>query len=129
MTGDLKGGCNCGAVRWRLSSAPGFSFLCHCRRCQRATGGGHAPAFKAARADLTVTGETRSWTTRVDSGFDVTNSFCPNCGSPLFSATARFPEDVAVFAASLDDPSIFRPQAVIFTETAQPWDTAAPAGD
>ena len=38
MAENLEGGCACGAVRYRLTSAPMFVHCCHCRDCQRQTG-------------------------------------------------------------------------------------------
>ena len=38
MSNGLEGGCACGAVRYRLTSAPMFVHCCHCRDCQRQTG-------------------------------------------------------------------------------------------
>src|SRR5712675_1975662 len=38
MSDSLEGGCACGAVRYRLTSAPMFVHCCHCRDCQRQTG-------------------------------------------------------------------------------------------
>src|SRR5258708_12534645 len=38
MSDGLEGGCACGAVRYRLGSAPMFVHCCHCRDCQRQTG-------------------------------------------------------------------------------------------
>ena len=38
MAQGVEGGCACGAVRYRLSSAPMFVHCCHCRDCQRQTG-------------------------------------------------------------------------------------------
>jgi hypothetical protein len=38
----LEGGCACGAVRYRLTSKPMIVHCCHCRDCQRQTGGGFA---------------------------------------------------------------------------------------
>src|SRR5688500_10240132 len=38
MSADLKGGCGCGAVRYRLASPPMFVNCCHCLDCQRQTG-------------------------------------------------------------------------------------------
>jgi len=34
----LDGGCSCGEVRYRLTSAPMFVNCCHCLDCQRQTG-------------------------------------------------------------------------------------------
>ena len=35
----LTGGCQCGAVRYRLAKAPSRANVCHCRMCQKAVGG------------------------------------------------------------------------------------------
>jgi Glutathione-dependent formaldehyde-activating enzyme len=42
MKHSLEGGCACGAVRYRLASAPMFVHCCHCRDCQRQTGSAFA---------------------------------------------------------------------------------------
>ncbi len=123
----MEGGCNCGAVRYRIEGEAGFSFLCQCRRCQRATGSGHAPGMKVERDQVSVAGEMASWSTTADSGATVSHEFCGTCGSPIFSSTDRFPTSLSVYAASLDDPSVFKPQTVIFTDGCQPWDHVDPS--
>jgi hypothetical protein len=123
----LTGGCHCRAVRYEISGAPGFSFLCQCRRCQQLTGTGHAPGFKAARDRLSVAGNMASYKVEADSGHQVTHEFCSNCGSPLYSSTTQFRESVAVYAASLDNPSLYNPERVIFHASAQPWDWTDPS--
>src|SRR5579864_2850389 len=35
---NLAGRCSCGAVKYRLTSAPMFTHCCHCLDCQRQTG-------------------------------------------------------------------------------------------
>jgi hypothetical protein len=42
VTGDLQGGCACGALRYQLMSAPMFVHCCHCSSCQRHTGSAFA---------------------------------------------------------------------------------------
>jgi hypothetical protein len=38
MSGTFDGGCACGAVRYRMTSAPMAVHCCHCSDCQRQTG-------------------------------------------------------------------------------------------
>jgi hypothetical protein len=82
--------------------------------------------LKVDLKDLTVTGTLASYEVEADSGFLVRHEFCPKCGSPVLSATQQFPESASIYAGSLDDPSRFRPQAVIFSSSAQPWDYVDP---
>lgn len=37
--------------------------------------------------------------------------YCPQCGSQMFYRSGRWPEETHLYAASLDDPSAFTPQA------------------
>ena len=41
-TETFAGGCFCGAVRYQMTSRPMFVNCCHCRDCQRQTGGAFA---------------------------------------------------------------------------------------
>jgi hypothetical protein len=52
---------------------------------------------------------------------------CENCGSPLYSQVSTNPERIGLRVGSLDDPSIFRPDADIFVKSAQPCDYMNPA--
>lgn len=123
---ERTGGCACGAVRYRARGPVEFAFHCHCRKCQRATGGGHASAFALKCEDIEIIGEVRQYQQSSDSGATTYGGFCPNCGSPLFSRTVRFPDRLYLHAATLDDPADFSPNFVVFEEAAQPWDPIAP---
>jgi hypothetical protein len=59
MTAPLTGGCTCGAVRYECTAEPVMAFNCHCRDCQRATGGAYVPAVVVPRNALRVTGEVK----------------------------------------------------------------------
>ncbi|MCP4318939.1 MAG: GFA family protein [Hyphomicrobiales bacterium] len=122
--GRLTSGCACGAVRYETASDFEFSFQCHCRKCQRATGTGHAPAFAVDISDTRLEGSIRYYAHAADSGARTNTGFCPECGSPIVSSTERFPDRIYLLAATLDDASVFKPQFAVFANEAQPWDRA-----
>jgi hypothetical protein len=84
MTTPLTGGCTCGAVRYECAAESVMAFNCHCRDCQRATGGAYVPAVVVPRNALRVTGEVRYFGVRGESGQILNRGFCPHCGSRLF---------------------------------------------
>lgn len=118
----VRGGCTCGAVRYETSREFAFSFQCHCRKCQKATGTGHAPAFAVEKAETELTGPVKYYGHMSDSGAATKTGFCPECGSPILSMTERFPDRFYFLAATLDDPSIFKPEFAVFSEQAAVWD-------
>jgi hypothetical protein len=118
----LTGGCLCGAVRYELSGAAQIELSCHCRDCQYASGGAPTHVIVMRSQDVTITqGEaTEYWSTSAK-GRRVARLFCAECGTPLFGKNGKLPQYLAVKVGSLDDPSGFRPQANIWTKSAQPW--------
>ncbi len=54
MIAAITGGCQCGAVRYQLRAPPKSTF-CHCRMCQKATGGVFAALSMVKKADLAWT--------------------------------------------------------------------------
>ncbi|MBU1191091.1 MAG: GFA family protein [Gammaproteobacteria bacterium] len=123
----LTGGCACGAVRYSIDAEPTFSFHCQCRQCQRATGTGHASLFIVPKVAVSVTGDLTYYDQTADDGATVSRGFCPRCGSPMLGNTTGHPDIVLITAASLDDPTQFKPQKLVFSKTGQPWDYIDPA--
>lgn len=122
MSWTISGGCACGRVRYESEGTIEFSFHCHCRKCQRATGAGHASAFALSTTEVTLTGELKYFEQLADSGSATYAGFCPNCGSPILSRTERFPERLYFHAATLDSPADFDPTFIVCADSAQPWD-------
>ncbi len=123
----FTGGCACGAVRYECSAAPLAMSRCHCRDCQRATGGPFAANVGVAASAFTFTaGEPTYYVVQSDLGNTVSHGFCPACGSPLGMKTDAFPDFMVVRAASLDDPSGLEPAMEVYTSRAYPWDALNP---
>ena len=121
------GGCMCGAVHYECTATPIFMGNCHCRDCQRASGGAYAPAIGVLRSAVKITGDVKYYESKADSGSMARRGFCANCGSRLFSLPPFAPDLMVILATSLDDPSIFKPGMDIYTSSAQPWDHMDPA--
>lgn len=104
MTELLSGGCQCGRVRYEIEVDDFDAYLCHCRMCQRATGG-VSIAFK------NVPKAKRRWIAEPDwfgSSPIARRPFCAQCGTPLGFEFLDGPNcDVTV--GSLDTPEPFRP--------------------
>ena len=101
---------------------------CHCRDCQRASGGGHFPTVIVERRNFRiVTGQPKYFETTAESGNAAQRAFCAMCGSPLFASSASRPALVGVRVGSLDDPGWFRATMDLWTESSQPWDLMDPS--
>lgn len=119
---SLTGGCQCGAIRYEATGPMGPSLHCYCRQCQKLCGAGHASQFGMSVSAVRFEGEPATFELLADSGNKVTSHFCPRCGSPIFKTTAALPELLFFHAVTLDDPTQFRPRAVVWTHRRQPWD-------
>ena len=101
-----QGGCLCGELRYEVQKQPMRTTICHCKFCQRATGGAYLvePVFESA--DFTVIkGEPKRYAhVSEGSGKNVYIHFCDVCGTKLFLTFERFEGAVGVYGGTLDDP-------------------------
>ena len=126
MATRFTGGCLCGRVRYECSADPFFMGNCHCRDCQKATGGAYVPAIAVPVQAVKITGEVKYYEGRADSGHTFSRGFCPTCGGRVVGKTTGFPQFILITAGSLDEPSRFKPTMDFFTASAQPWDHMRP---
>lgn len=101
----LTGGCQCGAVRYRVHGEVGYPHLCHCRMCQKASGNFFLPLIGAAKADFEWTRGEPTW---FHSSKPVRRGFCNKCGTPLAFDTVG-DDHIAFTHGSLDDVSAVIP--------------------
>ncbi|MEE8271394.1 MAG: GFA family protein [Alphaproteobacteria bacterium] len=112
------GGCQCGAIRYRLTGRPLWTAFCHCQSCRRATGSAVA-AYAGYAADrfAYVAGAPR----RHGSSSGVTRGFCGACGSPLTYEGERWPGEIHIHIGTLDQPEAFPPEGHAFAAERLPW--------
>lgn len=116
MPQKIEGGCLCGACRYSTDAAPINSRVCHCRRCQKATGAAFYARILVPLESLQMQGPV-GW---FDSGTGVRRGFCTVCGGTLFSERRRA-NTIGLAMGSLDDPDRFPPTEHIWVSSRQTW--------
>lgn len=114
----IKGGCYCGAVRYRADGPPRVAANCHCADCRRAAGA-------QAVAWVTFPETSFAWVQGEPVTFasspGVRRTFCGRCGTSLTYAHDERQGEIDVTTASLDDPEAFPPEKSVFAEQKLSW--------
>ncbi|MCO4319777.1 GFA family protein [Phyllobacterium sp. 21LDTY02-6] len=97
------GGCQCGAIRFRVEGRLADASICHCRMCQKALGNFIAPYASVRGADFRW---TRGEPKRFRSSNHVQRGFCADCGTPL---TYEAPDGLAITIGAFDHPEELAP--------------------
>ncbi len=114
----LSGGCECGAVRYRVADEFRYAANCHCSNCRAGTGSAFKPFAGIEREKLEVTDGLT--TLLVVGEEDANHTRCGACGSLLFSVV-REGKYVHVAMGSLVDAPSIRPTHHIFVGSKAPW--------
>ena len=114
---ELRGTCMCGAISWAYSGPVTRSLVCHCSDCQKATSSPFT-AFVGLRAPLL------SWTgapNHFESSPGTHRGFCPTCGTRLYFRSDKWPDEIHMHAATLEDPAVYEPTAQVVMRSKVPW--------
>ena len=118
-----EGGCSCGQVRYRMTTAPMFVHCCHCRWCQRESGSAFALNAMIESDRVVNLGEAPELVhTPSESGLGQQIARCRACKVAVWSHYAGSGPSIAfVRVGSLDQPDRLPPDVHIFTASRQPW--------
>ena len=111
------GGCLCGEIRYEADGPLLSSAVCHCRLCQKAHAAPMVGFFTVKRDGFRMTGEPSSYA----SSEHGTRRFCGRCGTQVFFEDARYPDEIDIATATLDDPGAAPPTKHIWTMSQVPW--------
>ena len=112
------GRCACGAVTWQTSASVLWAGHCHCDSCRRASAAPVTSFFGVPRDSVTWTGDLGAIET---SGGRVRRLFCASCGCQMTYQSEVWPDETHLYAATMDDPMQFQPQAHFHYDERQPW--------
>ncbi|TWS99653.1 GFA family protein [Reyranella sp. CPCC 100927] len=121
MTPPAAGGCQCGAVRYRLTAPATWTGYCHCRMCQRAHGAPAVVWLTVPSDGIVFDRGAPQW---YRSSPEAERGFCTMCGSPLAwrpVATRGDDPGIDIAATTLDDSTAVAPQMHLWCDSAMPW--------
>ena len=120
LNDTLEGGCACGEVRYSMQMNPLVVHACHCKHCQRQTGGWHAVNALIESHEVNLLQGTLSYSELpTPSGAGQTVARCSRCGVAVWSNYHRFSQgqgDIVRFirVGTLDEPHRLPPDVHIF---------------
>lgn len=114
----LAGGCQCGAVRYRVTATPVVFYFCHCTECQRHTSSAFGESLRVRRGDLDIEGTMKTFVRISEACNRREGHFCPDCGVRIVHGTAGSAM-VNVKAGTLDDATWLVPAGHIWTRSKQ----------
>ncbi|KAJ5855560.1 glutathione-dependent formaldehyde-activating enzyme [Penicillium soppii] len=123
-----RGSCFYGNIQIEYVGQPMIAGLSHCFDCRKLTGGVYSYSFVVKSADLKITGKPKEIAKVADSGNQVRNYFCPDCGTPIYgvklTATGELGETTLLRAGIFDDIKILnkqKPVAELYTVARVKW--------
>ena len=119
MNPRAQGRCLCGNIRYALDAdRVRWRAHCHCESCRRNCSAPFTTWFG-------VPDTAFRWKAAAPAAYASspgrTRFFCPACGTPMAYRTARRPDEIHLYAASLDESSGFAPEAHEFWAERVDW--------
>jgi hypothetical protein len=121
MSEKIAGSCLCGEVSYKVEGPFKGFMMCHCTRCQKASGSAHvANIFTAPENIEFLTGEDQIKRYNLPEPPAFGKNFCTNCGSvvPYLNGAGTA---LIIPAGTLDEDPGIRPSANIFWQNRADW--------
>jgi hypothetical protein len=118
----VDGQCHCGQIRYEAEIDADKVNVCHCTDCQILTGTAYRVSAPASAASLVfLAGVPKIYVKTADSGNKRAQAFCPNCGTPIYSADAQNPQSYAMRVGTMSQRAVLPPKRQIWCSSALAW--------
>ena len=118
----VDGRCHCGQITYDAIVDPEKVGLCHCTDCQMLTGSAYRATVPAPRETFVLrSGQPKTYVKTADSGTKRVHAFCPDCGTPIYSAAIADPPTFSLRVGCLRQRAELRPTRQQWCRSALPW--------
>ena len=125
----IEGACQCGYITYEAEIDPKNVGICHCTDCQTLSGSAFRTiAFTREGSFALLTGELKIYVKTSESGNERPQSFCPKCGTPIYStSTGDGPKVHSLRAGTIRQRDELVPQFQLWTQSQQSWISEIPS--
>ena len=119
----IDGRCHCGYIAYEATIDPRKVRICHCADCQMLSGSAfRANALTEPDGFKLLSGELKIYVKTAESGARRQQSFCPECGTPIYSTSDEPHAKVyGVRLGTIRQRGDLVPSLQIWCGSAQPW--------
>ena len=118
----IDGQCHCGYVTYEAEIDPADVAICHCTDCQTLSGGPFRAFVPAAADRFELRGaQPKVYVKRAASGRERIQAFCPECGTPLYSAVPGESPFFVLRIGAIQQRAELPPRRQYWCKSALPW--------
>jgi hypothetical protein len=117
----IDGSCHCGAISFTAQVEPSQVMACHCTDCQVLSGAPFRAIAMVPIEQFSLTGQPKTYVKVAQSGNRRAQVFCPECGTPLYSAAAENPTAVVLRLGCVTQKAQLKPTLQYWHRSAVPW--------
>jgi hypothetical protein len=121
----IDGGCHCGYIAYEAEADPAKTMMCHCTDCQTMSGSAFRTVLLTQEGSFQLrSGKLKIYVKAGDSGTARPQSFCPKCGTPIYSTTVgEGPKVHSLRLGTVRQRDQFVPKLQLWRRSAQSWVT------
>jgi hypothetical protein len=117
----LRGGCQCGALRYELAEQPLTLYCCHCTTCQAQSSSAFGMSMLIKREGFRfLKGEVKNFLIPTETKSVKRGLFCGKCGTRILNETEGLPA-MSLKAGTLDNRADLKPVGHTWVRSAQRW--------
>src|SRR6185369_283753 len=119
----IDGRCHCGYITYEAEIDPQKVMICHCSDCQTLSGSAfRTVAFTREGTFKLLSGELKIYVKTGESGTKRLQSFCPECGTPIYSTTVgEGPKVHAIRVGTTRQRDQLVPKGQLWCRSSQSW--------
>ena len=118
----IDGACHCGNITYTAEIDPENVGICHCTDCQTLSGSAFRTSVRAAKGAFNIiTGQPKIYVKTAESGAKRAQAFCPECGTPIYSAAVSEPQFFMMRVGTVRQRAELRPKTQQWCRSALDW--------